>query len=199
MISDLDEVQLFEYNQHFVAMMNTINAARLNPPIKGHKHHIIPRCWFKMNNLDVDNSDDNLILLTVEDHIKVHKLITLCVKDSKFRGKMNYAYARLTTNNADWTLNKGIGSSNYGKKFTEEHKKKLSISHKGIIFTEEHRKNLSKAMKGRKAWNANIRGNSYKEHLNMDEIRKSYCEYKLTSLFPISWNCYQSYYHKGEE
>ena len=65
--------QVFEYNQHFVAMMNIINAARLNPPSKGHKHHIIPRCWFKMNNLPVDNSKDNLVLLSYEDHVKAHK------------------------------------------------------------------------------------------------------------------------------
>lgn len=195
MIGDLDEVYI--YNQHFVAMMNIINAARLNQPEMGHKHHIIPRCWFKMNNLPVDNSDNNLILLSVEDHIKVHKLLTLCSEDSKFRGKMNYAYARMTTNNVDWTLNKGIGSSNYGKKFTEEHKKKLSDSHKGKNFTEEHRKNISQAMRRHTPWNAGMSGN-YKEHLSMDELSESYRKYKLTSVFPISWNCYQSYYHRGE-
>ena len=27
--------QVFEYNQHFVAMMNIINAAKLNPPKEG--------------------------------------------------------------------------------------------------------------------------------------------------------------------
>lgn len=37
--------KVFEYNQHFVAMMNIINAARLNTPKEGHKHHIIPKCW----------------------------------------------------------------------------------------------------------------------------------------------------------
>lgn len=30
--------EVFEYNQHFVAMMNVINAARLNPPESGHNH-----------------------------------------------------------------------------------------------------------------------------------------------------------------
>lgn len=193
MINDEDIVRIYNYNQHFVMMMNIINKARLNPPANGHKHHIIPRCWFKMNNLPVDNSDNNLVLLSVEDHIKVHKLLTLCAKDSKFRGKMNYAYSRLTTDNVDWSLNKGIGSSNYGKKFTEEHKKKLSDSLKGRIFTKEHR-----SKSGKKSWNTNLRGNSYKEHYNIDEISKSYYEYKLTTKFPISWNCYQSFYHRGE-
>ena len=195
MINDLEEVCI--YNQHFVAMMNIINAAKLNPPVKGHKHHIVPRCWFEMNNLPVDNSKDNLVLLSYEDHVKVHKLLTLCAKDSKFRGKMNYAYSMLTTNNVDWTLNKDIGSSNYGKKFTEEHKKKLSDSRKGKKFSEEHRRNISKAMKGKPSWNKGMSGN-YKEVLNFDEISKSYYKYKLTTKFPISWNCYQSYYHRGE-
>ena len=81
-------LEVFEYNQHFVAMMNIINAARLNPPTKGHKHHIIPRCWFKMNNLPVDNSKDNLILLTLEDHIKVHKLASLCSVDTHIKYAM---------------------------------------------------------------------------------------------------------------
>lgn len=63
--------KVFEYNQHFIAMMNIINVARLNPPESGHKHHIIPKCWFKMNNLPIDNSDDNLVLLTEEHRRKL--------------------------------------------------------------------------------------------------------------------------------
>lgn len=56
-------LDVFTYNQYFVAMMNIINAARLNPPESGHKHHIIPRCWFKMMKLQVDNSKTNLVML----------------------------------------------------------------------------------------------------------------------------------------
>lgn len=78
-------LEVFEYNQHFVAMMNIINAAKLNPPTKGHKHHIIPKCWYKMNNLPIDNSKDNLVLLRYEDHIKVHKLASLCSVDTHIK------------------------------------------------------------------------------------------------------------------
>lgn len=28
-------MNVFKYNQHFVAMMNIVNTARLNPPVKG--------------------------------------------------------------------------------------------------------------------------------------------------------------------
>ena len=111
---------LFVYNQHFVAMMNVINAARLNPPTKGHIHHIIPKCWFKMNNLPIDNSKDNLVLLSEEDHQKVHRLCVLCVKDKDMKSKMGFAVHRLH-------------GSMCGLHHTEDTKKKMSKSRKGKV------------------------------------------------------------------
>lgn len=129
---------VFEYNQHFVAMMNIINAARFNPPTKGHKHHIVPRCWFKMNNLPIDNSKDNLVLLSYEDHIKVHKLAYLCANTSKFKGKMAYAYHRLTK--GEIVANdafKGEHNSMYGKsnKHTDATKQRISNTMRNYIAT----------------------------------------------------------------
>ena len=141
------------YNQHFVAMMNIINKARLNPPTKGHNHHIIPKCWFKLHNLPVDNSKDNLVLLTEEDHQKVHRLCVLCVKDEPMKSKMIFAVHRLH-------------GSMSGLHHTEDTKKKISthnarywkgkvppasLANKGRILTEEHRTKLSEAHKG-KSW-----------------------------------------------
>lgn len=121
--------QVFEYNQHFVAMMNIINAAKLNPPKEGHRHHIIPRCWFKMNNLPVDNSKDNLVLLSYEDHVKVHKLAYLCALTRVFKGKLSYAYHRLTKGEVlDNDLWKGKNNPRYGKHLSDETKKKISES-----------------------------------------------------------------------
>lgn len=194
MINSNDIVQVFEYNQHFVAMMNIINHSKLNPPTSGHKHHIIPRCWFKMNGKEVDNSTDNLVLLTYEDHIKVHKLAYLCAKDIKFKSKMVYAYHRLSEGEClNKDLVKGEYSSNYGKKFTVEHRNKISKSLKDKSKSKEHRNNLSNAMKGHIPWNKDKKGT-----VSMDEVICSYKQYKLTSKFPLNWNCYQSLYHKGE-
>jgi hypothetical protein len=89
-------LDVFDYNQHFVAMMNIINFAKLNKPTKGHKHHIIPRSWFKRNGYEIDNSKDNLILLTAEDHLKVHKLAVLCAKDTYIKGAMLAAVGLLS-------------------------------------------------------------------------------------------------------
>lgn len=139
-------ISAYKYNQHFVAMMNIINAAKLNPPTKGHKHHIIPRCWYKMNNLPVDNSDNNLVLLTYEDHCKVHKLASLCASNSTFKAKMAFAYYRLANCSS---------TPIYGIKFSDDHRKKISESNKGkshgkgIPKSEEHKRKLSEAMKGK--------------------------------------------------
>ncbi len=134
--------KVYEYNQHFVAMMNVINAARLNPPESGHKHHIIPKAYFKLHNMEVDDSESNLVLLTLEDHQKIHKLIVLCVKDPILKSKMGFAVHRLGsrlpgqihhTEHAKELLRKAAtGNKNcLGKKWTDAEKKKLSDSHKG--------------------------------------------------------------------
>lgn len=132
---------VFEYNQHFVAMMNIINAARLNPPECGHKHHIIPRCWYKMNNLPIDNSKDNLVLLTPEDHKKVHKLAAYCIIGSDMRSKMGFACVLLRGSFA-------------GMHHTEESKKKISEASKrrvGHMLSVEHKYKIGLKSKGRQA------------------------------------------------
>lgn len=135
--------QLFEYNQHFVAMLNIINAARLNPPTKGHRHHIVPRCWFKMNNLPIDNSDDNLVLLSVEDHYKVHKLMYLCAATHEMKSKMGFAVNRLLNGNFS------------GMHHTIETRRKMSASmkgkHKGKVLSDKTKRKMSEVLKG-KTW-----------------------------------------------
>ncbi len=45
---------------------------------------------------------------------------------------------------------KGKNNPNYGKKFSEEHKRKMSEAKKGIKLTEEHKRKTGLASKGRK-------------------------------------------------
>ena len=144
-------LDVFEYNQHFVAMMNIINSSRLNPPKEGHKHHIIPKCWFRMNNLPIDNSKDNLVLLSYEGHVKVHKLAYMCAKGSIFKGKMAYAYHRLTKGQI--VANdcfKGEKCANYGKHHSEESRRKMSEAKKGKTHSEEWSRKMSEAHGGEK-------------------------------------------------
>ena len=174
-----DILKVFEYNQHFVAMMNIINMARLNPPESGHKHHIIPKCWFRKNNLTIDNSDDNLVLLTKEQHMKVHKLAAMCIigsymrsamglaahmLDGSFRGMHHYEEIRRKISESmqgrvPWNkgkhniysdeTRKKMSEAKKDKKLSEETRRKMSDSHKGKVMSDETRRNMSEAKKGR--------------------------------------------------
>ena len=42
------------------------------------KHHIIPRCYYKCNNLQVNNESSNLINLLYKDHLLAHYYLSLC-------------------------------------------------------------------------------------------------------------------------
>lgn len=163
---------VFEYNQHFVAMMNIINAARLNPPESGHKHHIVPKCWFKLHNLPIDNSKDNLVLLTAEDHQKVHRLCVLCVKDEDMKSKMIFAVHRLhgsmtglhhTTETKLKMSNTRKGKrpknlddlhkSQIGRKLSELTKQRISEGRKGIHTGGECFKGMKwKVINNKRVW-----------------------------------------------
>ena len=161
-------LDVFEYNQHFVAMMNIINSSRLNPPESGHKHHIIPKCWFRMNNIPIDNSKDNIVLLSYEDHVKVHKLAYLCTT-GKMKRNMAYAYHRLTKGQI--VANdcfKGENCAMYGKHHSEQSRKKMSDAHKGKSMSKEHYDKLSKAFKGE--------NNPFYGKHHSEEVRKKMSE-----------------------
>ena len=39
------------------------------------KHHIIPKFWYKDNNVEINNSNDNLIVVTYKDHVLLHFML----------------------------------------------------------------------------------------------------------------------------
>lgn len=151
----MNNMDIFEYNQHFVAMMNVINAARLNPPAKGHRHHIIPRCWFKLHNLPIDNSKDNLVLLTYEDHCKVHKLMILCAKDEELQKRFKFAYTRVTNGSVLGLKHTALSRQLMSQKARQRNPE----CYKGRVLSEEHKRKLSEAHKGKEPGN---KGTHYK-------------------------------------
>ena len=201
-------LEVFEYNQHFVAMMNIINAARLNPPVKGHKHHIIPRCWFKMMHLPVDNNKDNLVLLSYEDHCTVHKLALLCGKDKVIRSKLGWALKRLTfghflgchhteeskdklsvahkgKHHSEETLLK-MSESHNGHSVSIETRRKLSASHKGKVMSAEARIKMSESHKGKSKTEF---GKKFKEHYDITSCDNSKLYSKEYTYYANNGKC----------
>lgn len=141
-------LECFEYNQHFVAMMNIINLAKIqNVEGKFEKHHIIPKCYFVKHNLPIDNSKNNLVNLTIEQHRKVHKLASLCATAIM---RSSLKYAAIAMNRGDM-----FGSHNpfYGCKHDESYKCKMSDFQKNRIHTEEEIQKMSLSKKGKPSSN----------------------------------------------
>ena len=53
----------------------------LNPESGYEIHHIIPKYIFKQKNLGIDNSEKNLVKLTIFEHIKAHQYWALYTED----------------------------------------------------------------------------------------------------------------------
>ena len=53
-------------------------------PVRGkktNKHHIIPKSWFKLNNLEINNQLNNLVNLPYQEHVLAHYYLCLCTED----------------------------------------------------------------------------------------------------------------------
>ena len=45
------------------------------------RHHILPRAYYKLVDISIDNSENNLVRLSFADHCKAHWLLYFCTKD----------------------------------------------------------------------------------------------------------------------
>lgn len=57
-----------DYLDKYIALINN----SLTQTGNSCKHHIIPRCYYKYNNLIVDDTQNNLVNLSYIDHILAH-------------------------------------------------------------------------------------------------------------------------------
>lgn len=154
-------------------MMNIINMAKIrNVDGRFEKHHIVPRCWYRANGLIIDNSPNNLVNLTKEEHAKVHLLIPLCCNE-EIAGRMKYCNRLMSgrrmlgvKQDPSWIKKRADAVRGKerldlrGKKMPErsqDHCKKLSESiKKAYIKYPEYRRMNSERQKGHKWSNGSL-------------------------------------------
>lgn len=87
---ELIESNQFKDNKYLDIYCDLIesNKEREKEIYKTQKHHIIPRCYFKYNNLEIDDSQENLVNLLYKDHILAHYYLCLCCIDSILNYKL---------------------------------------------------------------------------------------------------------------
>ena len=108
----LKELNFFIDNEYLEKYCRLIeqNTTRNSLPGRTNRHHIIPKSWFKLNNLEVDNSRTNLVTLDYRSHVLAHYYLCLCTTDQlKFanelalvclisrKKKLNYSDKQLIT------------------------------------------------------------------------------------------------------
>src|SRR5258706_3161683 len=147
-----------KYKRWYYQIIN--KARKRGVPNEYHeRHHVIPKCMGGKNNFW------NIVNLTFREHYIVHWLLTLMVTD-KYLNKMLYALQSMSRNVSggkrvipSWLYKRAkeaakVASAgmklHLGRKFSDEHRRNLSESHKGIRISKETRLKLSRALVGRK-------------------------------------------------
>lgn len=136
----------FEDNKYLDFYYNLIenNRHTKKEKFKTQRHHIIPKCYYKENSLELDNSSDNLVNLLYKDHILAHYYLCRCVeRDHKqFLYKLENSYLHLIKGNSNYKI--------YNDEITEEE----LLNYQKIY--EDWKILNSELQKGRTSWNKGL-------------------------------------------
>lgn len=132
MIIDCFDIDSIFYKE----MMNIILNAKREMRNSGYLHHIIPKCWFKHYNMEVDDSIANTVMLSYDEHVAVHKLAYKCAKESWFKSKMACA--------AHWMGDKEIKYNH-----DEETRRKIGEKAKERWSNNDYKERVCHAMQGK--------------------------------------------------
>ena len=95
------------------------------------RHHIVPRIWFYRNNFPVDNSEQNIIILRIDEHLTMHVLLRDYfseIGNMQMSCAMSYAIDKLTGGNKDFLIKRMNSEEEYEyfKRIREENQRHKS-------------------------------------------------------------------------
>jgi len=82
-------------NKYIELCLNNINTVKIK--FKTERHHIIPKSYYILNNLEIDNSNTNLVNLSIEDHILAHYYLCGCISDRSLYIRLCCAFYLMTS------------------------------------------------------------------------------------------------------
>ena len=108
------------------------------------KHHIIPKTYYKLNNIEINNSKNNIVNLLYKDHILAHYYLCLCIKatEKKLAYRLQNSFLHLIK--ADANNKKKIENFNLAK-----------LQYYQEIYTNWKALN-SELQKGKVSWNKGL-------------------------------------------
>lgn len=154
------ETNLFIDNEYLNLYCELINS-NLNTQRVKHKtqrHHIIPKCYYKMIKEPVDNSSYNLVDLLLKDHVMAHCYLVLASKENIFKyynrislykiiNHFNYDGIKDLMNNLDEVQLAYEASREIALKYNSMNVPKYKEEHDALMRSEKVRKSISQSMK----------------------------------------------------
>lgn len=146
---------------------------------KTQSHHILPQCYFTSNNLEIDNSQENLVNLLYKHHLLAHYYLFKCAL-SPLKEKLIYAYIIV------YNFGGGLRVKDYKKELSksyldtlqayyEEARKQISIFQTGKKKSIQMRLKLSKSKTGFH--------HSLEDRQKMHDIKMSIPKDKFDSIY----------------
>ena len=155
----------FDKNEYFEKYLDLLHTPQISD-LPLHKHHIIPRVYFRLLNLAIDNSDENIVMLTPANHALAHYYLALCSK-GELKYRLRACFIRMTGNKR-FCEALDLESLEKLNELKAEFGRQRSERAKGKKLTEEQRQKIGQASKERWA------DPSYKE--------------KMTDTFQRRWD-----------
>lgn len=151
-----------EYLDKYVEIMETKSAPTKEIGVHN-RHHIIPRFYFRINNIPIDNSSENIANLLFKDHILAHYYLALCAtKKYKFKSELSFFRTTgfMTLPNSEEAMGdmdryddvyrsyvSNCSKHMKGHSTSDETKRKISIANTGKRRTPEEKKRIAEATK----------------------------------------------------
>lgn len=145
-----------EYLDKYVKLINN-NVSRKYEKHKTALHHIIPKYFYRDNNLEINERFDNKVNLLYTDHILAHYYLALCSFTKRYRFHNENALLKTTSRKdikiitEDWIkLNAPLLNELYkdrGKLQSEYHKGKCFMTEKGKKLSSQKNKEIKKKNK----------------------------------------------------
>lgn len=88
----LEKYDIFIDNYFLDKYCEVINNSIKNEMETFEKHHIIPKAYYKANNIPIDNTENNIVSLTVFDHLLAHYYLYYCISDITLKNKLAFAF-----------------------------------------------------------------------------------------------------------
>lgn len=93
---------VFIDNEHLDLYCHLIVEAKNNQPLNTYeKHHIIPRAYYKLTGISIDNAPDNLVMLSHFEHCLAHYYLCMC-STGKLLYKQEHAFIRMVNVKSRW-------------------------------------------------------------------------------------------------